>query len=256
MKQAKPKKTSRLYKVLRWLLWVGYPKIKVEGTENLPEDEPAILVGNHSQMHGPIACEFYIPGRHHTWCAAQMMKLREVPAYAYTDFWAQKPPYSRPFYRLLSYLIAPLAALIFNNANTIPVYRDHRITITLKRTLKYLQDGERVVIFPEHDVKRNNILYEFQDGFVDMARLYHKRNGKELCFVPLYIAPIRKTMYFGKPIRFSAETPIEWERHRICEYLMTEITQMARQLPKHTVIPYRNIPRRQYPTNRDKEETL
>ncbi|MBQ9860493.1 MAG: 1-acyl-sn-glycerol-3-phosphate acyltransferase [Clostridia bacterium] len=253
--KAKPetKETSRLYKVARWLLWFFYRDYRVEGAENLP-DGAALIVGNHSQMHGPIACEFYFPSNHHTWCAGQMMKLKDVPAYAYADFWSQKPPFSRPFYKLLSYLIAPLAVLVFNNANTIPVYRDNRIAVTLKKTLRKLAEGAHVIVFPEQDGETNGILYEFQSGFVDVGRLYHKRFDKELPFVPLYIAPNRKTMYIGKATQFNPNAPIEAERERICAYLTEEITAMAKQLPLHTVVPYRNVPKRLYPTNKPKED--
>ena len=89
---------------------------------------------------------------------------------------------------------------------------------------------------------------------MDIARLYYKRTGKELSFVPLYIAPKLKKMYLGKPIKFCAETPIAEERRRICDYLMNEITNIAVGLPEHTVVPYRNIPKKLYPKNTKKEE--
>ena len=246
------KKTSLLYRIIKWLVSLFYIKYEMEGVENLP-DEPCIVVGNHTQMHGPLASELYFPGHSYTWCAGQMMELKEVPGYAFEDFWSQKPKHTHWFYKLLSYLIAPLAVCIFNNANTIGVYRDGRIITTFKETVKRLNEGASVVIFPEHDVKYNNIVYEFQEGFVDIARLYYRRTGKELAFVPLYIAPKLHKMYLGKPIRFNAAAPKGEEPKRICEYLMDEITQMARSLPEHTVIPYRNIPKKYYPSNLSKE---
>ena len=36
---------------------------------------------------------------------------------------------------------------------------------------------------------------------------------------------------------------------RLCAALTDAITALAVSLPEHTVIPYRNIPRRQYPKN-------
>jgi len=246
------KKTSLLFRVTKWLVRVFYIKYEVEGLENLP-DEPCIVVGNHTQMHGPLASELYFPGHSYTWCAGQMMNLKEVPEYAFADFWSQKPQYTHPVYKLLSYLIAPLAVCIFNNANTIGVYRDGRIITTFKETVKRLNEGASVVIFPEHDVKYNNIVYEFQEGFVDIARLYYRRTGKELAFVPLYIAPKLHKMYLGKPIRFNAAAPKGEEPKRICSYLMDEITQIARSLPEHTVVPYRNISKKYYPSNLSKE---
>lgn len=248
MKKDNRKKTSLLYKAVKWLVWLFYPKMKVLGTEKLP-DEPVIIVGNHCQMNGPIACELYFPGNRYTWCAGQMMNMKEVPAYAYQDFWSHKPKFSKPFYKLLSYLIAPLASYLLSRANTIAVYRDSRIISTFRTTVNKLSDGASVVIFPEHDVEHNNIVYDFQDKFIDIARLYYKRTGKELTFVPLYIAPKLKSMYLGDPIRFSADTPIDEERRRLCDYLMDEITDIARSLPEHTVIPYRNMAKKYYPKN-------
>lgn len=247
-------KTSLMFRILKGLIWLIYPKIEVVGTENLP-DNPAIIVGNHTQMNGPIACELYFPGNRYTWCAGEMMHLKEVPAYAYRDFWSGKPKYSRWFYKILSYIIAPLSVCVFNNANTIGVYRDKRIISTFRNTVSKLQDGANVVIFPECNEKHNHIIYNFQDKFIDIAKLYYKKTGKELSFVPLYIAPKLKKMYLGKPICFSASNDLEQERRRICDYLMAEITEIACNLPLHTVVPYRNIPKKYYPTNIPKEAT-
>ena len=60
-------------------------------------------------------------------------------------------------------------------------------------------------------------------------------------------------MYLGKPLRYCASNPMEEERRRICEGMMDEITRIACALPEYTVIPYRNIPRREYPSNLPKE---
>ena len=247
------KKWSRLYVIVRWAVKICYPKLEVVGQEHLP-DEPVIVVGNHCQMNGPIAGELYMPGRHYIWCAGEMMHRKDVPAYAFHDFWSQKPKWTHPFYKLLSHIIAPLSACVFNNAHTIAVYHDNRIVSTFKNTVKQLQEGASVVIFPEHDKTYNHIIYDFQDKFIDIAKLYYKRTGKELCFVPLYIAPKLKKMYFGKPTRFCSAEPMETERSRIRKYLMEEITEIAQGLPKHTVVPYRNIPKKNYPSNLPKED--
>ena len=178
------KKTSLLYKIIKGLVWFFYPKLKVVGAENLPK-EGAIFVGNHTQMNGPIAAELYCPGKHYTWCAGQMMELKEVPEYAFQDFWSQKPKWTHPWYKLLSYMIAPLSVCVFNNALTIPVYRDNRLIKTFKQTISALQDGANVIIFPECYEPHNHIVHQFQVKFVDVAKLYYDRTGTELFFVPL-----------------------------------------------------------------------
>ena len=246
------KKKSWLFRFIKYLVRLVYQKTEIIGLENLP-DEPCVIVGNHSQIHGPIACELYLPENYYTWCASQMMKLKEVPAYAYKDFWSGKPKPLRPLFKLISYIIAPLCVLLFNNARTIAVYKDNRVLKTFKESITKLENKNNIVIFPEYDKIYNNIIYDFQEGFVDLAKLYYKRAGKELSFVPLYLAPKLKRMHLGKPIKFSTDKPIEEERRRICDYLMSEITDIARSLPEHTVIPYRNIPKKQYPKNTSKD---
>ena len=126
------RKISPLYRLIKAAVRAVYPKIKVVGEENLPP-EPVVYVGNHSQMNGPIACELYTPGEHYIWCAGEMMDKKKVPAYAYQDFWSEKPKAVRWFYKLLSYIIAPLSQLVFTNANTIGVYHDAKIITTFKK---------------------------------------------------------------------------------------------------------------------------
>ena len=242
------RKISPLYRFIKFLVRLFYPKMEIVGAENLPR-EAAVIVGNHTQMNGPIACELYLPGAYDTWCAGQMMHQKEVPAYAYTDFWSGKPKGIRWFYKLLSYLIAPLSVCVFNNANTIPVYRDNRIVTTFRLTIDRLREGASVVIFPEHDVPYNHILCSFENRFIDVARFYHKKTGIELQFVPLYIAPTLRRLYIGTPVRFDSTAPIKEERERICTYLMEEITSIACELPLHRVVPYKNIPKKEYPVN-------
>ena len=240
--------TSLLYRIIKGLVKFFYPEIEVIGSEKLP-DEPVIVVGNHAQLNGPIACELYFPGSRYIWCAGQMMHLKEVPSYAFQDFWSKKPKWIRWFYRLLSYLIAPFSVCVFNNAYTVPVYRDARLMTTFRISIEKLQQGSSLIIFPEHDEPHNNIICDFQDKFIDLARLYYKKTGKEVCFVPLYLAPELKQMHIGEPIRFHVDVPIKEERRRICSRLMAEITAMARSLPEHKVVPYNNIPKKLYLSN-------
>ena len=183
------------------------------------------------------------------------MHLKAVPEYAFRDFWSQKPKWTHPFYKLLSYIIAPVSVCVFSNARTIGVYHDTRILSTFKSTVKMLQEGKSVVIFPEQDVKHNHIVYDFQDKFIDIAKLYYKKTGKELSFVPMYIAPKLKKLCLGRPVTFNAAEAMDTQRSRICTYLMDEITAIAEALPEHTVVPYRNIRKKDYPSNRLKEQT-
>ena len=243
------KKLKPIYRVIRGLVALFYPKIEIVGTENLP-DGPCVVVANHAQMNGPITAELYFPGKRAIWCAAEMMEFKEVAHYAFTDFWSFKPRWVQPFYRLLSHLIAPISVIVFNNAHTIPVHRDARIMSTFRETIAALEDGASVIIFPERNAKHNHVVYDFQEGFVDVARLYRHKTGRDLCFVPAYITPKLRKMVIGAPVRCDPANKLDAERRRVCDRLMDDITRLAVELPPHTIVPYRNIPRREYPSNR------
>ena len=250
----KEKITAFVYRIIRFFIWLFYPEIQVHGTENLPE-VPFIAVGNHAKMNGPISCELYFPVEHSTWTAGEMMHLKEVPDYSYRDFWGGKPKYVKWIFRIASYLIAPLAVCIFNNAKCIGVYHDTRLINTFRNTVRKLEDGTSVVIFPEHNVPYNDLVWEFQDRFIDVARMYYRKTGKDICFVPMYTAPRLKSLYFGKPVQFDHTAPRVQERERICKAMMDGVTEIARSLPEHTVVPYPNMPSRYYPTNKETRAT-
>ena len=251
-KPEKQEKRNILYLLVCALIRLFYRRPDFVGTEKLPQ-EPCVLVGNHTQMNGPIIGELYFPGKPWIWCAGQMMRFREVPSYAYTDFWSFKPRWTRPFFKLLAYLITPLSVLLFNNARTIAVYHDTRLISTFRSSIEHLQQGDSILIFPEKNKRWNNILYDFQEKFVDLARFYYRKTDKALSFVPFYIAPALGKTFIGDPIAFDPSRPIEEERERVCAAIKNAITEMAAAQPEHTVVPYRNISRRLYPKNKPVE---
>jgi len=245
-KEKKPPLFRLIYRIVKQV----FPKYRLIGTENLPA-EPCVIVGNHAQMYGPVAAELYMPRKQAIWCVGEMMDRKEVPAYAFRDFWSMKPKAFRWFFRLASHLIAPLAEYIFTHAHTIPVYRDARVMTTFRKSVTALQEGADLVIFPESAEPYNGILWQFREHFADVARLYWRKTGKAVCFVPMYTAPRLKRICIGKPIRFDPEAPGDEERSRICAALMEAVTAMAAALPPHTVVPYMNIPKDRYPMNTD-----
>lgn len=249
----KKRKDRFLFLAIKAVIRFIYRKTEISGMENIPESN-AIIVANHCKMNGPICAELFMPDNSLIWCAGEMMNLKEVPAYAYKDFWSHKSKAVKPFFKLLSYIIAPLSVCVFRNARTVAVYHDARAISTFKTTVKEMRDGKIMVIFPERQETNNNIVNMFQEKFVDVAKLYCKTGGKGVSFVPMYNAPTVRKMCIGKAIEFNPDADIETERMRICTEISESITQMARELPEHIVIPYNNIPKKNYITNKDVTE--
>lgn len=246
-------KSPKLYRLIYRIIWFLSPKYTLCGAEKLP-DEPCVIIGNHCQMYGPIAAELYLPRPHYIWCIGEMMNRKEVPAYAFQDFWSMKPGAVRWFYRLMSHLIAPLAEYLFTNAHTIPVRHDARVMTTFRKSVDSLNNGADIVIFPEKNEPYNGILWRFQEHFADLAKMVYRKTGKAACFVPMYTAPRLSSIHFGEPVRYNPEAADAEERERICEAMMSAISDLAAALPQHTVVPYPNIPKGDYPLNTDRTD--
>ena len=237
-----------VYRLVRKIVEFVMPVYQIEGAENIP-DGPVVVVGNHSQMYGPLAAELFFPKKHYTWCISEMMEKDRVADYAYKDFWSKKPALVRPFFRLFSYMIPHLAEIIFTNADTLPVYRDKRVMKTFQLSCDRLKEGAVIVIFPEDYIDHNNIVHEFQRGFVHVAKYYYRQNGAAISFVPMYVCPQLKKIVFGKPIMYSPDNSSAQEADRICNYLQDAISEIAYDMPRHRVVPYPNVSRKNYPYN-------
>lgn len=243
------KKQTLAYKTLRFFINVFYKKRTFEGLENLG-DEPSIIIGNHAQIHGPIIAEVQFPVKRKTWCIGNVLSKEEFVEHAKTDFWGHKPKYIKWFFNILAHIIAPIGASVFNGADVIGVYKDARLAKTFKDTVRELCDGNHIIIFPECPTEYNNIVNEFQDKFIDVARLYYKRSGKCISFVPMYNAVRLKKVLLGKPIKFDPNIPIDEMRFIICDYLKKEITNLALSLPSHEVVQYANKGRKNNPKSK------
>jgi hypothetical protein len=243
------KKKPVIYKSLRKVVSIFYRKRTIENKELLSK-KPAIYVSNHAQIHGPLSNEMYFPNKKYIWCIGEVMKTKSAAKYNYQDFWSQKPIFIRWFFKLFSYVSAPLSAYVFSRADTIPVYKDKRIATTFKDSIRALEKGCDIIIFPESREKYNNIVNEFQTGYIDLAKIYYKKYNECLDFIPVYNAPKLKKIVIGKPITYNPEENLDIQKQEITNYLKTEITELAKNQPLHKVVPYDNVGRKNYQYNK------
>src|SRR5690554_6333513 len=241
MRRQKP---ALLFRIIFFFVHLFYVKIQVHAKEAL--EEGSIYVANHAQINGPIVSYLYHPNKKKIWVISDMCHIKTVPSYAMEDFWGHKKKPFRFFYKILSYLIAPLSVHIMKNGGTIPVYRSMAISKTFQKTMESLQAKEDVVIFAENRSPYNHIINDFSENFVDVAKIYFKRHQKRLNFYPVYICPKLKKMMIGSKITFDETKDIVEERSKVTRHLKDEITSMALSLPRHKVIPYDAKEKRKY----------
>lgn len=242
-------KKGGFYRFLKKIVYFFYGKREFVGLENIPNG-PAIIVGNHSQIHGPIIAELLYPFPKKTWCIGQVMNKAEFPAYAMEDFWPYKKKAVRWFYKILSRALARPLTYIFTNADCIGVYKDARIANTLRYSVKTLKEGKHLIIYPESHTPYNEIVNEFQHNFVEVARIYARVTGENIPFVPMYVCPKLKKVIFGLPIYYDQNISIDENKQVIISYLKTAITEIAKELPRHKVVPFSNISKKKYPMSK------
>ena len=236
-KYPETKKKPLFFRFLRFFITHFYKRREFVGMENLP-DEPFVAVGNHCLLHSPLTCELYFPTKKNIWCTHEMMSAKEIPDYGDKTFWPGKSKGVAKMYRFFAWIISPVVAYVFKHSDTIPVYRDKRIVSTMEQSVEGLKKGENAVIFGESDELHNNIVNDFNRGFVDVARLYYAKTKKCLTFVPMYNAVALKKVCFGTPIVYDPKAKPADERERIVAHVKDEITRVALELPAHRVVPF------------------
>ena len=245
------KKKPLFFRFLRGIVKLVYKKYKVETKEDLREPGN-IYVSNHAQIHGPLGQYLYFPQKRFVWVIGQMCNRKEVSQYAMDDFWSHKSKWTKWLYRLFSIIIvAPLGSYLFGRADTIPVYKDARLRKTMTQTIKCLDQGNDVIIFPECRTPKSKYIYQFQEHFIDVARPYNRKTNKDLYFYPMYTCHDLGRILIGTPIKYNPDNNIENERNRINNYLQEEIAKLGESLPNHTIVPYVNMNKKYYKKSKE-----
>ena len=190
-----------VYPVLHFLLWVFmrfYHWPTFRGRENLPEG-PCVICCNHSGFADPL------------WVFMAMGT--KYPPYTM----AQKSVMDKPF-----------GGWFLSKFRVFPVDRDNADLNAIKKSLKILKSGEKLLIFPEGTRVKHGKQVRAKAGAVMLAQ----RTGVPI--VPVYLTHDRKPF---QPIRciigpayqpaYSAKKISTEEMQRHTDELMARIYQMG-----------------------------
>lgn len=211
-----------LYTILRGAVRSLSPKMKTIWAQPFA-GEPCVFVPNHAGAFGPIdiCAKFPLADQCHVWLNAAMMEPREVPAYVRQDYWWKPGCRMEWLYNAtLPYLAAVLIPPILRSVpETCPVYHDNRVLTTMRLSLKYLQKGEHLVIFPEQPSGYQSHHMWINTGFLNVAPLFYRATGKALLFYPVHIDCKRHVFRIAPPVRFDPERTLEAQQDELVEKL-------------------------------------
>lgn len=118
--------------------------------------------------------------------------------------------------KLFSALCAPVAAFalvsLTKSAKGIPVYRGKdgmRSITTLKKSVQALQEGDHLLICPDVDYAddKQRKSGEIYRGFFAVDKLYRKKTGQGVDFVPVYMDEEKIVLH--APVRFGVRSDEE-----------------------------------------------
>ena len=169
------------YRIAVPLVRLFIPKLKTEW--EIPFDgNPAVFVCNHERAIGPLEMAACFPLREssHIWIYAAPLSRETTPAYVRQDHWWNENGRLAPLWnRIIPPVVALILPFILRSVPHVPVYHDGRAVTTMKESLRLLQSGKNLVIFPEiptafgeHCTDRIN------EGWLMLLSMYEKRAGR------------------------------------------------------------------------------
>jgi hypothetical protein len=218
--EIKKKAKRKLYfRVLKKIMKIRYkePKFVYLGEQFV---NGALILSNHEGTDSPMSLEIYCDKPIRMWGAYEMNSgLGKLYKYQTKIYYHEKKHWNIHLARLFCLIASPLTWLFYSGFDLISVYRDTRLIKTLRESVRALESGDNIVIFPEDS--RNGYLSElegFHGGFILLAELCERR-GIDL---PIYVSYFRKsdkTYIFDAPVRYSELSAKYKSREEIGNYL-------------------------------------
>lgn len=196
---------SRFFGFLRKTVRLFTKDIETIWTEPF-NNTPSIFVCNHDRAYGPIAmcahfdmCEEVRP-----WITSPVLSARTIPAHVRGDnWWAPERWYTPLLDHTVPYLVAPILPCILKGSACIPIYYDTRVLSTFRDSVKMLQAGKHIVLFPEHSTGYCQYQSEIVTGFISLGRAFYRRTKQCLSFYPTFVDWTGKVIRVAKPIAYD-----------------------------------------------------
>lgn len=183
------KKRKLYFRVLKKIARPFFRKINfIYKGEEL--DKQGIVLSNHVNSVGPMSWELYSNKNIRFWGTYEMNSgLRSSYKYLSEVYFYKKKKWSKFAAKSFSLIAAPFTNLFYKGLNLISTYPDIRFYSTLKETIKVIQGGHNLVIFPEDSENGYfDELKSFFGGFITLTKTLLNKGIR----APIYVAYLNK----------------------------------------------------------------
>ena len=194
-----PKVYGPFVRGVRFVARAFSPKYKCD---YVPGDEPVVFVCRHLKMRGTYALVKWLSQEAHPMSLSVFFNretaYKHFREYTFTVREGKKVP-KRHF---IAWLTAVVTVWLEKSMKAIPVHRDSMAIKTMREALKWLMQGESVMVWPDVDymAEYDKTPCRVYPGFLTLGEMYLKRTGKELKFVPLFIDDQNRKIVAREPV--------------------------------------------------------
>ena len=164
----------------------------------------SVVLSNHEGTDAPMALEMYLPKPIRMWGAHEMNSgLIKMYKYQSRVYYHETKHWNLFLSRLFCLIASPLTNLFYSGLDLISTYKDGRFIKTIRETIKALNDGDNIVIFPEDSEKGYLAELEgFHAGFVLMCEQALKE-GVDVSIHVSYFKKKENVYIIDKPVKYS-----------------------------------------------------
>ena len=222
------KRKQPFFKLIGFILrpFVKKPKKIINYNESM--ESKAILLSTHCGKNGPYCLSQYLPIKHATWGANEMLgKYRVRRKYLKEVLYMQKLHKKKFSSSVKATFEAFFSPFIYKGRSVIPTYQDINFVTTLNKSIDTLKNDYPILIFPEDSTNGYfEILDKLLPGFIYLADRFYKKEKIDLPVYPMNYHYKEKLIIIGKPLyihKLKEENKTDAE---ICEIFKNEINNL------------------------------
>ena len=227
-KNKKARLRRRGFGILKAIMrWFVKPTEFVYLGGELPDG--TVIVSNHVGTSAPLALELYSGLPFRFWGAWQMNAgLIQLYKYQTRVFYHEKKHWNIHLARLFCLIASPLTCMFYSGLNLISTYTDVRFCTTIRESMKALEAGHSIAIFPEDSTKGYlDELEGFHGGFLMMGEICLRR-GVDFPVCVAYYKKNERKYVFDKPIMVSELLAGGRDREEVAKELCERCNHLGR----------------------------
>ena len=200
---------KRLFKAMGGAIRLFSHRMKTEWEVPF-EEGPCVFVVNHAGSSGPVDMCMKFP----------MMDPKQVPEFVRKDYWWKPDSFFAPVLNVtVPYLAAAFMPPVLRSADYIPVYKDQRIMLTFRQSIRTLQKDHYLLLFPELPGPGKNSHRRINTGWLRLGQLWYKASGRALRMYPVHVDYKHHIFKVAAPVFYDPARRFSEQEQELAEKL-------------------------------------